>query len=69
MRYVVVPKLQGMTLSLPALVVYANVIGICAGFLVALFYLDLSASIYFGQAWGALVPLDILTQVAWRLQE
>ncbi len=60
-RYVVVPKLQGMTLSLPALVVYANVVGIVGGFAVALFYLDLSPNIYFSQAWGALVPLDILT--------
>ncbi|MFT7623719.1 MAG: phospholipid/cholesterol/gamma-HCH transport system permease protein [Myxococcota bacterium] len=60
-RYVVVPKLQAMTICLPALVVYANVIGIVGGFAVAFLYLDLSATVYFTQAWGALVPLDIFT--------
>lgn len=60
-RYVIVPKFRAMTLCLPALTVYANVIGIVGGFVVALLYLGLGPDIYFRQVWRALVTLDVVT--------
>ena len=60
-RFVIVPRFQALTLTLPALVIYANLIGILGGLFVAMVYLDLGAEIYLKQAWRALVPLDVLT--------
>ena len=60
-RYIVVPKFQAITLTMPALTICANIIGIVGGFLVALLYMSLSPNIFFNQAYGALVLLDLLT--------
>lgn len=60
-RYVVVPKFQGITLTMPFLVVYANLLGILGGFLVALLYLDLSATAFFSQVIESMMLKDILT--------
>ncbi len=60
-RYVVVPKFQALTLTMPALTVYANVVGILGGSVVAWAYLDIGPLIYLRQSWGALVLLDIGT--------
>lgn len=60
-RYVVVPKFQGLTMTMPALTAFANLIGILGGAAVAYAYLDIGPLIYLRQAWGALVTLDIFT--------
>ena len=60
-RYIIVPKFKAITLTMPALTIYANLLGILAGFVVALLYMGLSASIYFNQAFGALVLMDLFT--------
>lgn len=60
-RYVVVPKFQALTVSMPALTIYANVVGILGGAMVAWAYLDIGPLIYLRQSWGALVLLDIGT--------
>jgi phospholipid/cholesterol/gamma-HCH transport system permease protein len=60
-RYVVVPKFQALTLTMPALTIFANVIGILGGGVVAYAYLDLGPMIYLRQAYGALVLLDVGT--------
>ena len=60
-RYVVVPKFQGLTMTMPALTAFANLIGILGGAAVAYAYLDIGPLIYLRQAWGALVVLDIFT--------
>jgi len=60
-RYAVVPKFQGITITMPALVVYADLVGIVGGFLVALFYLDISLEAFWKQVHSALHLKDLLT--------
>ncbi len=60
-RYIVVPKFQAITLTMPALTVCANLIGIIGGFLVALLYMSLAPSLFFKQAFDSLVLLDLVT--------
>ena len=60
-RYIVVPKFQAMTLTMPALVVFANVLGIVGGFLAAWAYLGLGPSTFFHQVLKSLVLKDIWT--------
>jgi phospholipid/cholesterol/gamma-HCH transport system permease protein len=60
-RYVVVPKFQALTLSMPALVMYANFLGIIGGAVVAMFYMKLSMGTFFTQVAKALVLKDIIT--------
>jgi phospholipid/cholesterol/gamma-HCH transport system permease protein len=60
-RYIVVPKFQGITLTMPGLTVYANLLGIFGGFLVALVYMDMGAATFLTQLHGSLVLKDILT--------
>jgi phospholipid/cholesterol/gamma-HCH transport system permease protein len=60
-RYVVVPKFQALTLAMPALVMYANFLGIIGGALVAMFYMKLGMGTFFTQVAKALVLKDIIT--------
>lgn len=60
-RYVVVPKFQALTLTMPALSMFAIVLGIFGGFLVALFYLDISPSAFWNQLVSSLVVKDFVT--------
>ncbi len=60
-RYIVVPKFQALTLTMPALTVFANLTGIFGGFLVALLYLDISFGAYVNQLADALALKDIVT--------
>lgn len=60
-RYIVVPKFQAITITMPALTIFASLLGIMGGFLVALFYMQLSASTFFGQLFSSLVVKDILS--------
>ena len=60
-RYIVVPKFQAMTLTMPGLVVFANLFGILGGFLVALIYLNIGFGAFWGQLTDALVLKDIVT--------
>ena len=60
-RYVVVPKFQAITFTMPALVIFANFLGIVGGFLVAWLYLGLGPATFFNQVMKALVLKDIWT--------
>lgn len=60
-RYIVVPKFQAMTMTMPALVVFANLLGIIGGFLAAWLYLGLGPSTFFNQVIKSLVLKDIWT--------
>ncbi|GMV40752.1 MAG: hypothetical protein AMXMBFR64_24680 [Myxococcales bacterium] len=60
-RYIVVPKFQAMTLTMPALVVYASSLGIFGGFLAAWFYLGLGPETFFTQVLKSLVLKDLWT--------
>jgi phospholipid/cholesterol/gamma-HCH transport system permease protein len=60
-RYVVVPKFQAITVTVPALTIYANVLGIFGGLVVAVLYLDIGATAFLGQVFDALVVKDVVT--------
>lgn len=60
-RYIVVPKFLGMTMTMPLLVAFANVLGIFGGFLVSFLYLGVGAGAFWNQVGDALVLKDVLT--------
>ena len=59
LKYVVAPKMIAMTISLPILTIFANIIGILGGFLIAVLYLDLSPIVFFNRA------VDVMTLSFW----
>lgn len=59
-QFVVVPKLWALSLTMPVLSICGTVAGILGGWCVALFYLDLSSSLYWGQLWQYLLFSDVL---------
>jgi len=59
--YLALPKLVAILLTVPLLTVLADVLGILGGFLVGVFYLDISAVAFLRQTLDALVPKDLLT--------
>jgi len=63
MDFLVLPRVLALSVSLPLLCVYANVIGILGGLVVAVSMLDLSATQYLTQTRGALTLTDCATGV------
>lgn len=60
-RYVVVPKMLGISLTAPLLAVLATIIGIVGGFVIAVSSLDLTPQSFFLEAVSALFMKDIQT--------
>ena len=60
-RYVVVPKVWGITLTAPFISVLASVVGVFGGFLVAVATLDLTPPVFFKAAAEALKGYDLMT--------
>jgi phospholipid/cholesterol/gamma-HCH transport system permease protein len=60
-RFLVVPKVLAISLTQPLLTVLANTLAIFGGFLVAVLYLDVSASAFLGRLQTALFVKDVLT--------
>jgi phospholipid/cholesterol/gamma-HCH transport system permease protein len=48
-QFIVVPKCWAMTLSMPLLTIFSTFIGIFGGWVVAVFYLGLSSSLFVGE--------------------
>jgi phospholipid/cholesterol/gamma-HCH transport system permease protein len=48
-QYVVVPKFWAISFTMPVLSIMATTAGILGGFLVAIFYLDLSSSLFWNE--------------------
>jgi phospholipid/cholesterol/gamma-HCH transport system permease protein len=48
-RYLVVPRVYAITITQPALALFAMIVGILGGFLIGVLYLDLSATAYIKQ--------------------
>ena len=63
-RYLVVPKFLGISLTMPLLVAFANLFGILGGFFVSLLYLDIGPLAFFNQVGVALNLKDVLTGLA-----
>lgn len=60
-RFLVVPKVIAIVITQPLLTVWANTLAIFGGFLVAIFYMDVSASAFLGRLQTALYVKDIGT--------
>ena len=60
-RFVVVPKLWAMIVSVPLLTVLALFIGLLGGFMVAVTYMDLSPTTFFNQLVLSLLFWDVVT--------
>jgi len=62
-RYVIVPKFHGITLTMPLLTIMADLLGILGGFVIAITYLQLSASAFFNELLTVLILKDVLTGI------
>jgi phospholipid/cholesterol/gamma-HCH transport system permease protein len=60
-KYLVVPRLVALSLMLPALTLYADVIGILGGYLICIFRLGISSSLYLNISIDALLPKDLFS--------
>ncbi len=60
-KYLVVPRFLALFIMLPVLTVYADVIGIFGGYLVSVYKLGLTHSIYIKMSFDPLVQKDIFT--------
>ena len=60
-RFLVVPRVYAITVTQPALTLYANAVGVAGGFLIGVFYLELSATAYIQQTISALTIGDLAT--------
>lgn len=60
-RYVIVPKFYAMTICMPLLVIMSIIVGIIGGLLIAVFYLNLSVSAFYGQLLNVLLLKHLIT--------
>lgn len=60
-RYLSVPRLVALWVMLPILTVYADLIGILGGYLVGVYKLGISSSLYMNVTWDALRLKDVFT--------
>lgn len=60
-QFIVVPKFWAISLTMPLLSVLATAAGIAGGFLVAFFYLDMSARLFWGELAKNIYLRDFLT--------
>jgi len=60
-RFLALPRLLALSLMVPLLTLMSDAMGILGGFIVGVFYLDLSASVYFQKTVQALSPGDLLS--------
>ncbi len=62
-RYVIVPKFHGITLTMPLLTILSDLIGILGGLVIAMVYLQLSAAAFLNELLTVLVLKDVLTGI------
>jgi phospholipid/cholesterol/gamma-HCH transport system permease protein len=60
-RFLVVPRVYAITVTQPSVTLFADLVGIIGGFLIAILYLDLSATAYLNQTISALSLDDLFT--------
>lgn len=60
-RYLVVPRLFAMVTMVPLLTIYANFVGIFGGYMVAVWKLGITSSLYINSTFEALVLKDIFS--------
>ncbi len=60
-RFVIVPKFHAITVTLPLLTIFSDLIGIIGGFIIGVTYLQLSAAAFFNELLTVLILKDIFT--------
>ncbi len=60
-KYLVVPRLLALSVMLPLLTLYADVIGIMGGYLICVYKLGISSSLYLQVTFDALLFKDVFT--------
>lgn len=60
-EFLALPRLLALLATMPLLTVLADLLGILGGFLVGVFYLDISATAFLNQTLDSLGPKDLLT--------
>ncbi|MEO8559791.1 MAG: ABC transporter permease, partial [Rhodospirillales bacterium] len=60
-KYLVAPRLLAATLTLPMLVLIADIIGVLGGYLIGVFKLDFNSSSYLRNTWDFVVTQDVVS--------
>jgi phospholipid/cholesterol/gamma-HCH transport system permease protein len=60
-KYLVAPRLIAGTITLPMLVLIADIIGVMGGYLVGVFKLDFNSSAYLNNTWDFVVTQDVVS--------
>lgn len=60
-KYLVVPRFLALSLMLPLLTLYADIIGMLGGWVICVFKLSISSTMYFKFAFDSLLPKDLYT--------
>lgn len=60
-RYLAVPRFTALVLMLPLLTLYADILGILGGYIVGVYKLGISSSLYMTMTWHALRFKDVFT--------
>ncbi len=60
-KYLIVPRLLAGLITLPFLVLVADIIGIMGGYLVGVYKLDFNATAYLDNTWDFLEPMDVIS--------
>ena len=60
-RYLVVPRFLGLVIMLPILTVFADLVGILGGYVICVYKLFISPTVYFSMVTEALTVKDIVT--------
>ncbi len=63
-KYLVVPRFLALSLMLPILTLYADIIGIFGGYLICVYKLGISSSLYLNITFDALLFKDLFTGLA-----
>jgi len=61
LRYIIIPKMHASIFTLPFLTIFANILGILGGMVVAYLYLDISFPVFYNRMTQALYFKDIFT--------
>jgi phospholipid/cholesterol/gamma-HCH transport system permease protein len=62
-QFVVVPKFWAMTLTMPFLSLCATVVGITSSYVVAVFYLGITSSLFVGELLKSVALIDVVENI------
>jgi phospholipid/cholesterol/gamma-HCH transport system permease protein len=60
-KYLVAPRLIAGVLTLPILVLIADIIGVLGGFVVSIFTLNFNPTTYLSNTWNFMEPIDVIS--------